>query len=538
MPIKQQSILKQSLYPIALFLSYLIIYFLATESSLHNYVSNLVIRNIIQNGFNLDNIAWTSDGSATVPIWGYSWLLLLTEDLRILSLLQAIVMVFSFWHLCRFLKRENILGTQTLLLFQLLTLIPSWHAIHVIVGPKSFQISFFIIAFTLFCDTLLHLYKADAIHWRKIILSAVTFGLSLNFRSDFFFLFIGFFILLAILTRQKQTLYIAPVFIGISLIMLLPWGIYTKQISGQFLLTTSLKGTTCYMGLGNLPANPWGATFNDNDPQLHALIKKQFGDQGKKTIWRKEIDDYIWQQCKAFIQQHPDAYLKKMHHVWEQMRHHGIYIGSYQTPLPYLKITQPLYQQAQKKFHQYTYKLHSHQRKAWIDIWPHLAQWNGQIIHRTEFKQKLASLSTKISPAQQAQLLRHFSLGLVSWLKLFSQEEITTAKIGYMLKSIFHELRLMDRAITAITTFMLLLAPLLFIFYAIITITKKAYHDTLIVILVASTILYQMLLNMVVIYNSRYTAAIYPMIILLVPLLIHHATRHGKTIVTWFKQRT
>ncbi|MGQ9631412.1 MAG: hypothetical protein ACUVXI_14035 [bacterium] len=268
-------------------------------------------------------------GTPTFPMWGYGWLFLITENKLLLLVFQNALALFAAWFFIGYLEKNNILRSKSvwLLKFLLVISIP-WYAFHSLMWPYSVSISLFLISFALFANS----FSSDEIQIGRIVLSGVLFGLALNFRSDYYMMPIGFAIIaLAFAKFNIVTIKKAAVWILSVYILLLPWAIYSKHVTGHYLLTSTNTGHVLFIGLGNLPNNKWGITQYDEDPLMHDLIKERFGE--KKSSFVYEADRFLRAEFMRRVKEDPREYIRKCLYSLRSMLTQGVYRGEfYESP--------------------------------------------------------------------------------------------------------------------------------------------------------------------------------------------------------------
>ncbi len=243
----------------------------------------------------------------TFPMWGYGFVLLLFKSKLLIILLQQILTISVILYSEYILKQYKICSK---LIFQLRLFI-------------LFSINLFFVQTSLCPDGIginllalsvltLVLYFKNKKNW-TIILSAIFYGLMLNFRSDFYyFQFILLVILLTLRFFKKIELKYTHLLLWIFTIqvLLIPWGLHTKSITGKYLQVSTNGGHVMFIGLGQLPNNPWGISPHDGDSVMQNVLETKDGHEiascsytGDKVLKKKWIqlvtDDPIsfFQKC-------------------------------------------------------------------------------------------------------------------------------------------------------------------------------------------------------------------------------------------------
>jgi len=255
------------------------------------------------------------------PIWGYGFIIAIIKSKVVLIILQqafacgAIIFVENVLRKLGWSKASQVIFRITLL-----TGLP-WFFFHTVIWPYSWGAS--LLMFGIFA-LLLHL-KNGSIY--SIILSALSFGLMLNFRSDYFFLAIflaGFLLFLNLSKIQKIKLGYIATWIGIVFIFLIPWSQYTKAKTGHRLFKTTNKGHFLFISLGQLPDNIWGITPYDNDSIMNKLVRDNV--ESKSTA-SYESDLYLTKKWFELIKDNPSEFAKKCLHNFKRLNESPFYKG-------------------------------------------------------------------------------------------------------------------------------------------------------------------------------------------------------------------
>jgi len=239
------------------------------------------------------------------PIWGYGFIIAITKSKVVLIILQqtfACGAIIFVENVLRKLGWSKV--SQVIFRIAVLTGLP-WFFFHTLIWPYSWGAS--LLMFGIFA-LLLHLNNGS---FYSILLSAVSFGLLLNFRSDYFFLtfFIaGFLLVLKFFKIHKIKLKYIFIWIGIVFILLVPWSQYTKIKTGHRLFKTTNKGHLLFISLGQLTNNIWGITPYDNDSIMNKLVSDNVG---SKSTASYESDQYLTKKWFELIKDNPSEFAKK-----------------------------------------------------------------------------------------------------------------------------------------------------------------------------------------------------------------------------------
>lgn len=140
--------------------------------------------------------------------------------------------------------------------------------------------------------------------WMMLLVGAVI-GLACNFRPDFLMFPGVIFVLLWANTRRLKdgvagTLMTAA---GMMLVML-PWVIWTRSVTGRAMLGTSASGGSMYEALGIIRPNPWGMTINNDDDYSEEAVARGF-----KSAWSSDASAYYGDRFWKCVADAPLFYL-------------------------------------------------------------------------------------------------------------------------------------------------------------------------------------------------------------------------------------
>ena len=117
------------------------------------YPYYLDFKNIILSGFDHSK---GIIGTPTFPMWGYGWLLIISENKIVLITIQFVLALFSIWYLFRQVEKYNILSFNTIFIVKILLIISvPWYAFHSIRWPYSISVSLITLSFILFIRSLI-----------------------------------------------------------------------------------------------------------------------------------------------------------------------------------------------------------------------------------------------------------------------------------------------------------------------------------------------------------------------------------------------
>lgn len=284
-------------------------------------VSYQAFADVIKAGF---DISATTYYPLTFPLWGYGFLMALTNSNHVtLICIQLSLALFSVWYFIETLSRYHLFTPVYIRLFKLLiTVSIPWYAFHTVRWPYSIASSLLVIAFPL-------LYKAtQESKWLTYtILSAITFGLLLNFRSDYILMPIGlaaitWYFQPTFATYKKMILWLICIYS-----CLIPWSLFTHKVCGHYLVTSTNGGHVLLNGLGQYPKNKWGFICDDGCPKTHFLVDQAFGDNA--CTWDYRADQLLKKTFFYALYNDPLEYLKKIYFSFFEMLKVGLYQGEF-----------------------------------------------------------------------------------------------------------------------------------------------------------------------------------------------------------------
>jgi len=261
----------------------------------------------------------------TFPMWGYGWLMIITESPLALLIFQNALAIFSVGYMIRILHSEKILKSDALLYLKILLIVSiPWFAFHSLRWPNSIANSLFILSFTLFLRFFLGGEKGK----RQILLSGLLFGIALNFRSDYYLLPLGWAAIICFFsTTRMATTKSLGVWLFVIYLMLTPWALYSKRATDHFLFTSTNGGAVLFIGLGAMPDNKWGITPVDGDPKMHEIIKTEFGPDA--SFLSPESDQHLKSVFLEYALKDPLEYSKKVLYVFRRLVTGGMYSGEF-----------------------------------------------------------------------------------------------------------------------------------------------------------------------------------------------------------------
>jgi hypothetical protein len=236
----------------------------------------------------------------TYPMWGYPLVLLAMPDYDVVAVAQVVLASFVATLLLLALQKE--MPGRGPLLAGLFVVAGPWYALHSVKWPQSFAASLCVLGV---------LVLARAFRRTGLALGAaagLVFGAALYFRSEFLYLPL-FMVCVAIATHGLRRAPILPAVTAavVAWAALTPWAIHYHRLTGHYSLTASQRGIVAFISLGQLPGNPWDATYLDE--YAYDYLKQQ----GINEIPQSDSGDRVlYDEFKRRVREHPAAFVKKM----------------------------------------------------------------------------------------------------------------------------------------------------------------------------------------------------------------------------------
>ena len=242
------------------------------------------------------------------PIWGYGivhWLFN-SSKLNILIFQQALNFI-AIYLTDKVLSKKY---QKTIFIWRIFVLIGfPYFLFHTQIWPKSISSSLLILA-------VLQLIKYfNERRKTHLIFSGLFFGLLCNFRSDYLYFILSisiFLIFWEIIEKKKSTFFSLSTIIlpFITLLFLIPWGLYTKSKTDHYLLTSTNSGHSLFIGLGQLPNNIWNITPRDDDPKMNKVLMDNFKNTAFSSVGYEE-NQYLKKVFFSYVKESPFEWLKK-----------------------------------------------------------------------------------------------------------------------------------------------------------------------------------------------------------------------------------
>lgn len=248
------------------------------------------------------------EGMASFPMWGYSLLMRLLGSVTAVVVLQSGLGAFATAALMVRLnslvpRLKRVITTLFLLSFPWLSFMA--YAYQMPMG------SIFMILSLLAMEVAI---TSGRIRWG--IAAGVLCGLGQNFRSELLLMPVGVFIGVSVLKsmhrlecRSMKPLALCAL---VAVALQIPWGLNCLVNEGRFSLSESNLGHVAYLGLGQLPSNPWGIVPKDAFAQetvdRGGLVCDSLSFQGGDFLKHKFLES---------IKQDPGSYAKSIAwHLW------------------------------------------------------------------------------------------------------------------------------------------------------------------------------------------------------------------------------
>ena len=207
------------------------------------------------------------------PMWGYGLVLLLGSKWFIITSQQMVTFIVLIQLRQRF-RRILDFNAFSFLSISLLAAFP-WFVFHSSLWPYSISANLMSIGLVYLGAGL------DKNNLSNVLKSGFLFGVVLNFRSDYYYLFWIFFVAIfsfSLYQRNWLKIKLICYWKFLILILILPWYFYTQKYTGQGSFVSSNSGHVFFISLGQSPNNPWGITTSDSDSLMYSLVKLKFGE--------------------------------------------------------------------------------------------------------------------------------------------------------------------------------------------------------------------------------------------------------------------
>ena len=280
-------------------------------------------KNVISHNFDQN---YSKMKAPTFPMWGYGWLFLFTMNKSLIYFLQFLLSSYTLLEVIFYLKKyENLSSIQIKMFKFLLIMSFSFLSVNYTLSPYSIAINLQVLSILNFVKSS----KSSSNSMKKhyIVISAIFFGILLNFRSDYIYFSLILPIILYYVQPVKYNVFLGLIWISITLLFLLPWMLYTKSSIGKSLLTSTNSGHVFFIGLGNLPNNKWNITTSDLDPKMYNELRNKYGPS--TLSYRYKEDLFLKKRFFELIQKDPLEYMNKVVYSCFQTIISGIYVPEF-----------------------------------------------------------------------------------------------------------------------------------------------------------------------------------------------------------------
>lgn len=257
----------------------------------------------------------------TYPTWGYPAVLWLMPRYSWIVAVQVILGAAAMTWAYRRLLTE-LPANRHIVTLAFVAAVP-WYALQSVKWPLSFASSLLLLA-ALTLDGGLR-------HSRILLgcLAGLLLGAVLYFRSEFLMIPVFLPLFYCLCSRRWLRWHEAAAF-GVAaltaLLLLLPWAVNYKRLTGRYSLTASQGGLVAFLSLGQLPANPWGAEYRD-EYAFEYLAKV-----GVRTARYSDAGDRVlMEEYKRRVAEHPGAFARKV--MWNGVL---LFAGGFYNPEPRL----------------------------------------------------------------------------------------------------------------------------------------------------------------------------------------------------------
>ena len=237
---------------------------------------------------------WSLTGAFLYKLFGYPVL----ESMIVLSILFDLVALFFFIKLLANFFSKKIVFWSAILY----SIFPPILYLQVNGSADSFMPGFIILmAYLFYYSQNLHSAKRMAV-W---ILIGLLTGISALYRSDYFLY--PFFLSFILIPGYQFFLFFKYNFtIGIvAVLVLLPWAIRNKHVTGKINFTSTSLGGTLITGLATFP-NPWKLGPSDLDRETEASAV------GIKTPFEENGNKFFIEKYKLYVSEKPCFFLKAL----------------------------------------------------------------------------------------------------------------------------------------------------------------------------------------------------------------------------------
>lgn len=256
----------------------------------------------------------------TFPLWGYGLFHLLGSNKILFLIIQQTITFFTLLFFDKEILKNNLINKIEYFRFLIVISFP-WILFHTQMWPKSITSNLLILGIIILIKYL----KTNK--FKYIVISSILFGVLSNFRSDYNYLYILFFLI--IIFNQKSGLknYLkSAVFPALIIILLIPWMLFTyKQIKTPILTSTN-SGHVFFIGLGQLPDNYWEITPRDDDKVMDSILKNKFKIDYKSYNYQES--KFLKEKFKDLVVGNPKEWIKKCFYAFKLVLLDPFYVGN------------------------------------------------------------------------------------------------------------------------------------------------------------------------------------------------------------------
>lgn len=239
----------------------------------------------------------------TYPMWGYPVLLLLAPSYNLAWIPQVLLGALAATLLYRQLL-DDLPEHGTLLTVFFVGAVP-WYLLHSVKWPQSVAASLIILGLVLLNKS----FRTNRIGLGA--LAGLLIGVSFYFRAEFTIFPVALVAVAALtrLIRSARSTPMKPILAcaAVSWLVLVPWAAHYRSETGRISITSSQGGIVAFISLGQLPNNPWGLDYRDEDAFTYLQERGIEAPAQSDTANQILIDEF-----KRRVREHPGAFAMKM----------------------------------------------------------------------------------------------------------------------------------------------------------------------------------------------------------------------------------
>jgi hypothetical protein len=258
----------------------------------------------------------------TWPMWGYGLILLLKFKVLIIAI-QQLLTFFVIVIVRLYFKSRVDYRTYKFVSILILFALP-WYFFQVSLWPYGISGNLLTLSLIFLSIGL------EKLKFRYVAYSALSFGIMLNFRSDYFYFpfLIGFavFLLIEVYGHSKKVILYISIWFFIIISTLVPWAIHSYKYSDKFSFVSSNSGHVFYISLGQLPNNKWNITPSDEDSTMRKFIDSKIS-VNESTLSSKS-NTLLMDRFIQLVKNDPNEYFKKCIYNFKSFIVNPFYTGS------------------------------------------------------------------------------------------------------------------------------------------------------------------------------------------------------------------